>query len=317
MYTHYLTRTCSLLAFLGSTTASPYDRDTSHEKVPPTDTATAAAASCTNTVVVTETLVLDKSLMSTYVLPSADASLTCPNPSEACIIDGIAIWPSSTTDTADPTSSLDPVASTTSPKSAQPTATMPSPVPTHNTTTSACPNRPSTLTTSLLPQTPPSRTGLHIFQFSMNTPAPTTASSKPQNVNTSSFDPVAWAEHIPHPHAKRSSNNAQPRSKPHFSFFFVAAHPQVHTKHQQIVRDEDEDEEYHRLKNQASEFKNQACVICEKRRSLVCINGTHYGYCDEGCAEPRKLRDGMKCVDGRIYGVRIYGVRGWRERMEG
>jgi hypothetical protein len=308
MYIHYLTLTYSLLAFLGSTTASPYDRYTPHGKVIPTDTAEAAAAGCTKTIVVTETLVLDTSSMSTYVLPSADASLTCPNPSEACIIGGIAIWPSSTTDTADPTPSLDPVASTTSYKPAHPTATISSPAETHNTNTCACPNKPSTLTTSLLHQTPPSPTGPDMSHFNMNTPASTAASSKPRNMGTSTFDPVACAEHIPHPHAKRSSNNAQPRSKPHFSFF-VAAHPQMHTKHQQIVRDEDEDEEYHRVEQSV---KAKECVACKKGRSLVCINGTHYGYCDEGCAEPRKLREGMKCVDGRIY-----GARGWRERMDG
>jgi hypothetical protein len=83
----------------------------------------------------------------------------------------------------------------------------------------------------------------------------------------------------------------------------------MHTKHQQIVRDEDEDEEYHRVEQSV---KAKECVACKKGRSLVCINGTHYGYCDEGCAEPRKLREGMKCVDGRIY-----GARGWRERMDG
>jgi hypothetical protein len=75
------------------------------------------------------------------------------------------------------------------------------------------------------------------------------------------------------------------------------------------VRDEDEDEDYQHSK-QMETLKE--CVTCEKGRDLVCINGTHYGLCDEGCAEPRKLREGMKCVDGRIY-----GVRGWRERMEG
>jgi hypothetical protein len=111
-------------------------------------------------------------------------------------------------------------------------------------------------------------------QFNMNTPTPTPAPSNPRNVDTLSFDPVAWAQDIPHPHAKRSSNNASPRSKP---FFFVAAHPQGHRKHQQIVRDEDEDEDYQHSK-QMETLKE--CVTCEKGRDLVCINGTHYGLCD-------------------------------------
>jgi hypothetical protein len=76
------------------------------------------------------------------------------------------------------------------------------------------------------------------------------------------------------------------------------------------VRDEDEDEEYHQQLEhmQDTEESNEGCVYCEKGRSLVCINGTHFGYCDEGCAEPRRLAVGMKCVDGRIFGVRM-----WRE----
>jgi hypothetical protein len=36
----------------------------------------------------------------------------------------------------------------------------------------------------------------------------------------------------------------------------------------------------------------------------VCIRTTHYGFCDEGCAEPRRLKESMKCVDGKIYGAR-------------
>jgi hypothetical protein len=90
-----------------------------------------------------------------------------------------------------------------------------------------------------------------------------------------------------------------------------AARPQTRTKHQQIVRDEDEDEEYHRvqrLKEADEKSKEDGCVTCEKGRSLVCVNGTHYGHCDEGCAEPRRLGEGMECVDGRVFGVRM-----WRE----
>jgi hypothetical protein len=48
--------------------------------------------------------------------------------------------------------------------------------------------------------------------------------------------------------------------------------------------------------------------VCIVERGGAYINGTHFGYCDEGCAEPRKLGEGMKCVDGRIFGVRM-----WRE----
>jgi hypothetical protein len=94
-----------------------------------------------------------------------------------------------------------------------------------------------------------------------------------------------------------------------------ATHPQTRTKHQQIVRDEDEDEEYHqvqRLKEADEKSKEDGCVTCKKGRSLVCINGTHFGYCDEGCVEPRRLGEGMECVDGRVFGVRMWKGR----RME-
>jgi hypothetical protein len=46
------------------------------------------------------------------------------------------------------------------------------------------------------------------------------------------------------------------------------------------------------------------CVTCQKGRDVVCIRTTHYGFCDEGCAEPRRLKESMKCVDGKIYGAR-------------
>lgn len=50
-------------------------------------------------------------------------------------------------------------------------------------------------------------------------------------------------------------------------------------------------------------FKVQgACISCPKGRDIVCINATHFGYCDEGCVEPRRVKKGMKCVDGRMYG---------------
>lgn len=44
------------------------------------------------------------------------------------------------------------------------------------------------------------------------------------------------------------------------------------------------------------------CISCRKGRDIVCINATHFGYCDEGCVEPRRVKKGMKCVDGRMYG---------------
>lgn len=99
-------------------------------------------------------------------------------------------------------------------------------------------------------------------------------------------------------------NSAQRRHKTFWSRLFVAAYPQTPV---QIVRDEDEAEDQDDFTH-GNELENvkMECVQCPKGRSIVCIDGGFYGYCDEGCAEPRKLKEGMKCVDGRIYGVRIY-----------
>jgi hypothetical protein len=75
------------------------------------------------------------------------------------------------------------------------------------------------------------------------------------------------------------------------------------------VRDEDEDELYHIQESEADDRTKDGCVHCEKGKTLVCIHGTHFGYCDEGCVEPRKLGEGMKCVEGRIFGMRMYWER--------
>jgi hypothetical protein len=84
------------------------------------------------------------------------------------------------------------------------------------------------------------------------------------------------------------------------------ARPQTRTKHQQIVWDGDEDEEYHCLEQTGKGIKTDGCMTCEKGRNSVSINGTHFGYCDEGCVEPRRLGEGMERVDGRVFGVRMW-----------
>jgi hypothetical protein len=313
MHAHCLT--FSLFALLTSAAASPHE----------TTSLRATAAGKTKTVVVSTTHTLNTSV---YPLPSAEASLTCPTSNVACIIDGIAIWPNSTTHPTVPVFTFDPVTSATSMEASLSSATPPE---TRNVTKSACTPKHSSFTTFPSPSLSQPSTSLTentISCLNMNTPTPTTnalAPSRPRTIRPYSFDPVAWAP-IPHPHAKRSSNATQRRLKR--SSFFVAALPQKHqqivhdededaarpqtrTKHQQIVRDEDEDEEYHRvqrLKEADEKSKEDGCVTCEKGRSLVCVNGTHYGHCDEGCAEPRRLGEGMECVDGRVFGVRM-----WRE----
>jgi hypothetical protein len=68
----------------------------------------------------------------------------------------------------------------------------------------------------------------------------------------------------------------------------------------QVVRDEQDDF------TSGNEPEHVGCVECGKGRDIVCIGERHYGFCDEGCAEPRRLREGMKCVDGRVFGERMY-----------
>jgi hypothetical protein len=115
---------------------------------------------------------------------------------------------------------------------------------------------------------------------------------KAEKIKTSFIDPIGWVGTDNALMGRKKENNAYTGRKTIWSRFFAVAHSD------QIVRDLNEDEE-------ATKDGGQ-CYTCAKGASLVCINDTHYEYCDEGCAAPRKLRDGMKCVQGRIYGVRLY-----------
>jgi len=98
-------------------------------------------------------------------------------------------------------------------------------------------------------------------------------------------------------HIRREANSAaRRRSTPLWHRFFAAAHPL------QIVRDgdfdaDDDDSEWYAK-------TGEECIACEKGRDVVCIGKMHFGYCDEGCVEPRRLGDGMKCVDGKIWGAK-------------
>ena len=66
------------------------------------------------------------------------------------------------------------------------------------------------------------------------------------------------------------------------------------------MRDEDEDEEGYKY---GYVKKGEECITCEKGRDVVCIGDKHFGFCDEGCVEKRRLGVGVRCVDGRIYGA--------------
>jgi hypothetical protein len=109
------------------------------------------------------------------------------------------------------------------------------------------------------------------------------------------LDPLSL--HISNNKARRSEpNNASRRKTVYWSQFFALASP-VYAERAQIVRDKDRDLE---VSDRVDESK---CVTCPKGGELVCIGTTHYGFCDEGCAEPRRLMEGARCVDGRIFRI--------------
>jgi hypothetical protein len=138
----------------------------------------------------------------------------------------------------------------------------------------------------------------------------TKSEAEPTVVKTSDRDPIAWSgtdDALNHSHARRSEQNDRtPQRKPFWTRFFAAGLPQLPPSISQVapqmMRDEDEAEV--EVGDDGTE-----CLKCPKNRDLVCINGTHYGFCDEGCVEARRLKDGMKCVEGRIYGVRLFEGR--------
>lgn len=118
--------------------------------------------------------------------------------------------------------------------------------------------------------------------------------------NHSVYDPVAWADTNGKRSKRDSTSNTSRRS--YWNYLFTHALPQVPMPPNappQIVRDEDEDVI---LQGKVDERK---CVQCGKDDGdIICIGKTHYGYCDEGCAEPRRLYKGLKCVKGRVFADR-------------
>lgn len=125
-------------------------------------------------------------------------------------------------------------------------------------------------------------------------PSDATTQIQSSSTSTDILDPVAWD--MTNPNARRSeSNNASRRKKAFWTQFFALASP-AYPGRSQIVRDEDEEQE-------AGGGDESKCVVCPKGRDMVCIGKTHFGFCDEGCAEPRRLTKGTKCVKGRIHGV--------------
>jgi hypothetical protein len=141
---------------------------------------------------------------------------------------------------------------------------------------------------------PPTSKKHKSFLTSASPPVANTAkASKAEDstiVKTSTIELVAWsgADNALDKRSKRAVKNPNRFWKR----FIVAAHLQEQIP---VVVDGEG--------GGGNELEEDGCVTCDKGRDVVCIGDTHFGYCDEGCAEPRKLKDGVKCVDGRINGI--------------
>jgi hypothetical protein len=245
----------------------------------------ATTTKLTKTAVVTVTHTIHHPLRST-TLP-ADPTLECPSTNEPCIIDGIAIWPSGTTRIIH-SSTINPNASSFF-SAAFFSSSSPGKPPT---STTSAHSTPSTSASLLANESD------WIYSVQPTAP-PTQASSEPVSAAshaTSFLEPIAWSgmDGALVSRARRAEENGVHKGRRSIWYGFFAG-----ANAQQIVRDKDEVFE-------TDVAESQECCMCEKGRSLVCINGTHFGYCDEGCAEPRELREGMKCVEGKIYGAKLY-----------
>jgi hypothetical protein len=309
----------SLLALLVCAYASPHDEEP----------ATVSAAKLTKTVVVTITHTTDETTTS-RAPPPTDPALVCPTANLPCIIEGIPIWPNGTSVpkfTLDPSghctlkttifssatslshhvsSSAGNASVKTITSSASVSKTTMSSICDHSMlhwasgegNSTSCINTITELvdksSTSISTLPASSDTVTESKDYSTNAAEPTPTDVK---ATTDGMDGALTT------HVKRGlERNAQRRRKKLWSRLFVAAYPQTPM---QIVRNEDEDQDDFTQGNEPENVKMR-CVQCPKGRSIVCIDDEYYGYCDEGCAEPRKLKEGMKCVDGRIYGIRLY-----------
>jgi hypothetical protein len=317
-----------VLALLASAYVSPHDEDPN----------TVSAAKITRTVIVTITHTGDE-IPTTRAAQPTDPTLVCPTPKLPCIIDGIPIWPNST---SVPSFTLDPSSNSTLKTTVSPSATSfshhistttskasantitSSMSASKNTVSSTCDHSMShsvpgegnsiswtttitgsvssaSVSTSTLPAASDTATGPKDYSANAAEPIPTDA-----KVTTDVVDSIAWAgmDGALVTRTNRGLESSAQRRHKMFSIrLFVAAYPQTPM---QIVQDEDEDKDQNNFTHGNGSDLKMECVQCPKGRSIVCIDGGYYGYCDEGCAESRKLKEGTKCVDGRIYGARLY-----------
>jgi hypothetical protein len=258
-------------------------------------------AKLTKTIVVTITRTLVDGAPSST--PPTGPTLLCPTPGEQCTLEGISTWPSRTTSLVLPTVTFDPIepsnATTTKTASTSCAHSMSQIIPGIGNSTST----PDLTLLTTIDEPIASETEGSSDPAASSTPIVENTEGENGEVKTSTLDPVVWAgmDGALMTKAKRSAEREQESgAEIQRRVFCARIFPHAHPTRAQIVRDEDEDEEYQR---RTTEWNESECVECEKGMEIVCINGTHVGFCDEGCAEPRELREGTKCVDGKIFGA--------------
>jgi hypothetical protein len=291
-----------LLPLLANVLALPHDEDSAAPTV----------AGIAKTVVVTVTQTINSSSTLSISPVPTDYSLICSTPNTPCIIDGIAIWPNGTKTLIVPTFTFAPSDSSTlgTAPSNNTTSLNRSPAVSTGlgTTSTTCIHTmarivpgtdnnlgPIPALTALLPTNDkPKVSKKAIGVVSPTLPPLASIVGAPEAeddivVKTSTVGLVAWADTDNTP--KSRSKQVMKKQNRFWKHSFVAAHAR-----ERIESTGDGDE--------GGKIEKDDCMTCEAGRDVVCIGDTHYGYCDEGCAEPRKLKEGVKCVDGRIYGVR-------------
>jgi hypothetical protein len=104
-------------------------------------------------------------------------------------------------------------------------------------------------------------------------------------------DPVGWAgiddalfSSISVPQNRQRDAAPMTRARP-WGRLFVDAMTVPHD-----FNTEDDNGRY-KEQGEGSEGMTAGCITCPRGGDLVCINATHFGYCDEGCVEPRRVRE--------------------------
>ncbi|KAF2819818.1 hypothetical protein CC86DRAFT_412740 [Ophiobolus disseminans] len=267
MHTHF-TAVIGLYTLLANALALPQGEDAG----------TAEAARITKTVVLTVTQALEKttgaplpaSSTDSMQVPSDPAAIRCPDPMKPCIISGIPKWPRKPN-----TPSITPstIASATT-KSSHGPAPAPAPASPPESAITTCSHAMShNMPGHSAPATPP-------------TASPPTHNSPSPAPGTSS---------MPHP----ALGNTTPSTPKDNNARHQTAYASTRRTHRFVARANDGAGA--KQMDNVYAYDSKECITCPKGKDLICIDGTHYGFCDEGCVEVRAVLSGAKCEDGRIY----------------